>query len=128
MSMLIRVFPELTDHFVCLVMNSLIYLTHCMLGNFSSFCCRLLTFFKINRNTIRVSNSFDPDRDQHSVCKGYQQPTKSVVPDLGPNSQQRTLAQSTILSSNINDSDLGEIKSHRVVNIYGVRLRALLSS
>ena len=42
--------------------------------------CLLLTFFKINfskssfKNTIRVSNSLDPDQDQHSVG-----------PDLGPN-------------------------------------------
>ena len=41
----------------------------CMLGNFSCFCCRLLMFFKINffdnfffRNTIRASNSLDPDQ------------------------------------------------------------------
>ena len=35
----------------------------------------LLTFSKNSfRNTIRVSNSLDPDRDRHSV-----------VPDLGPN-------------------------------------------
>ena len=54
--------------------------TLCMLGNFSGFCCRLLTFFKIIffkrtsfRNTIRVTNSLDPDQDQ---C--------SVDPNLGP--------------------------------------------
>ena len=45
------------------------YLTLCMLIIFSCFCCRLLTFFKINffkkkfRKTIRVSNSLDPDQD-----------------------------------------------------------------
>ena len=41
--------------------------TLCMLGNFSCFCCLLLTFFKIKfsknyfRNTIRVSNGLDTD-------------------------------------------------------------------
>ena len=55
-------------------------LTLCMLGNFPCFCCRLLTVFIITffrsyfRNTIRVSNSLDPDQDGHSV-----------LPDLGPN-------------------------------------------
>ena len=56
-----------------------------MLGNFFIFCCRLLTFFKINffsknssRNTIRLSNVLDPDQDRHSVG-----------PDLGPNCLQR---------------------------------------
>ena len=54
-----------------------------MLGKFSCFCCRLLTFFKINffkkkiRNTIRVSNSLDPDQD-----------LQNVGPDLGPNCLQ----------------------------------------
>ena len=42
------------------------HLNLCMLGNVSCFC-RLLTFFKINifkklfKNTIRVSNGFNPD-------------------------------------------------------------------
>ena len=55
-------------------------LTHCMLGNFSCFCCQLLTFYEIDflkksfRNTIRVSNALDPDQDKHS--------------DLGPNCLQ----------------------------------------
>ena len=41
--------------------------TLCMLGNFSCFCCHLLTIIKINffqknslRNTIRVSNGLEP--------------------------------------------------------------------
>ena len=45
-------------------------LTLCMLGNFSCFCCRLLTFFRnftfsMNsfRNTISVSNGLDPHQD-----------------------------------------------------------------
>ena len=44
-----------------------------MLGNFSCFYCRLLTFFKIKflqKNTgatIRVPNSLDPDQDRNSV-------------------------------------------------------------
>ena len=61
--------------------------TLCMLGNFSCFCCRLLTFFKITfpkksfRNSTRVSNGLDPDQDRHSVG-----------PDLGPNCLPRLSA------------------------------------
>ena len=65
-------------------------LTPCMLGNFSCFCCQLLTFSKLTiskisfRNTIRVSNRLDQDQDRHNfgpdlgpiVSKGYQQMTK----------------------------------------------------
>ena len=53
---------------------NVLYLYICMLGNCSCFYFRLLTFFKIisfknkpPRTTIRVSNSFDPDQDRHSV-------------------------------------------------------------
>ena len=48
-----------------------------MLGNFSSLHC--IPFFSENsfRNAIRVSNSLDPDQDQHSVGPG-----------LGPNCLQ----------------------------------------
>ena len=53
-------------------------LTLGMLGKFSFFCCHWLTYFKINfssfRNTIRASNSLDPDQARHSVG-----------PDLGTN-------------------------------------------
>ena len=59
-----------------------------MLGNFSCFCCRLLTFFsklifKKNsfRSTIGVSNGLDPDQDQLNIS-----------PDLGPNYLQRLSA------------------------------------
>ena len=47
-----------------------------MLGNFSSFCCHLLTIFKTNflQNILSVSNGLDPDQDWHSLS-----------PDLGPN-------------------------------------------
>ena len=48
-------------------------LTFCMMGNFSCFCCRLLTFFKIKR----ISNGLDPDQDR-----------RSVGPDLDPNCLQ----------------------------------------
>ena len=47
-----------------------------MLGNFSCFCCRLLTFFKINFskksswNTNSVSNCSEPDQDRHSAGPG----------------------------------------------------------
>ena len=52
---------------------------------------RLLIFFNINfsknylRNSIRVSNSLDPDQAQHFVG-----------PDLGPNCLQRLSADNTI--------------------------------
>ena len=61
--------------------------TFCMLGNFSCYCCHLLTFSKLTfsknsfRHTFRVSNSFDPDQDRHSVG-----------PDLGPNCLQMSSA------------------------------------
>ena len=51
------------------------------LGNFSCFCCHLLTFKKKNfqeHKSIRVSNHLDPDQDQHSF--GH---------DLGGNCLQR---------------------------------------
>ena len=56
-----------------------------MFGNFSCFCsCLLLFFSKLTfskssfGNAIKVSNSLDPDQDQHSVG-----------PDLCPNCLQR---------------------------------------
>ena len=58
-----------------------------MLGNISCFFCNLLTFFEINfsknsfKNTIRVSNSLDPEQDPHFVG-----------PDQGPNRLQRLSA------------------------------------
>ena len=59
-----------------------------MQGNFSYFRCRLLTFFKLtfsknsSRNTIRVSNTLDPDQDRHTVG-----------PVLGLNCLQRLSAE-----------------------------------
>ena len=73
-------------------------LQHCMLGNFSFFCCRLLTFYKLTfsknsfRNTIRVSNRLDPDQDRHSVG-----------PDLGPNCLQ-TLSAGDKSCKGLNDN------------------------
>ena len=68
-------------------MNYHTVLTLCMLGNFSFFCCRLL-FSKISfRNTIKVSNSLDPDRDGHLVS-----------PDLGPKLSARSYKQSVKLT------------------------------
>ena len=72
--------------------NLLIYsyeLTLCMLGNFSClFVICGFVFYKINffkkrnfRNTIRVSNSLDPD-----------QASRFFRPDLGPNCLQRLSA------------------------------------
>ena len=63
-------------------------LTLCILGNFSCFCCSMLTFSKLTfsknsfRNTIRESNSLDPDPDRQNwsgsklFAKGYQQMSK----------------------------------------------------
>ena len=72
---------------VCLALIVSRQLTLCFLGNFSFFF-RLLTFFSILtysknsfRNTVRVSNSLDPDQAQHSIG-----------PDLGPNCLQRSAA------------------------------------
>ena len=55
------------------------HLTLWMLGNFSWFCCRLITFLKTSlkkkkdfRNTIIISNGLTPD---HGSCNGYQQTT-----------------------------------------------------
>ena len=75
---------------LCFVLTSFQLVFHlsslCMLGNFSCFCCRLLTFFskltfskKSFRNTIRMSISSDQDQ-------------LSVGPDLGPNCLQRLSA------------------------------------
>ena len=70
--------------------------TFYMLGNFSCFYCRLLTFFKINffkkffQDAIRVSNGLDPDQDR-----------RSVGPDLGPNCLQRLSADdNSLLATN----------------------------
>ena len=58
---------------IMLFRKSVTVLSLFMLGNFSCFCCRLLTFFKKTlsenyfRNTIRVSISLNPDQDRHSV-------------------------------------------------------------
>ena len=62
----------------------------CTLGKFSSaviVCCFLtkFTLSKISlRNTIRLSNSLDPDQDRQNVCL-----------DLGPNSLQKLSADHT---------------------------------
>ena len=61
-----------------------------MLDNFSCFGCGLRTFLHIFslktsvRNTIRMSNSLDPD---------------SVGPDLGPNCLQRLSADTEVAAS-----------------------------
>ena len=68
-----------------------------MLGNF--LCCYMLLssdffqnelFQKIlsDRNTYRVSNNLDPDRDRHSVS-----------PDLGPKCLQRLSAEDQVAAS-----------------------------
>ena len=57
-----------------------------MLGNFTCFCCRLLTSFQnclfqkmlSGTHAIRVSNDLGPDQDRHSVGPG-----------LGPNCLER---------------------------------------
>ena len=97
-----------TDKRLVLVLNKIgktYSLTLCLLGNFSDFfvvCCCFcfskLTYSKNSfRNTIRVSNSLDPDQARHFVGT-----------DLGPNclqmlsadniSRQRVKMSSTIRS------------------------------
>ena len=44
----------------------------------ADFCSKLTFSTNIFKNTLRVSNSLDPDQDRHSVG-----------PDLGPNCLQR---------------------------------------
>ena len=66
------------------------WLTHCLLGNFSCFfvVCwffsKLFFWKKSFRNTIRMSNSMDPD-----------QARRFVGPDLGPNCLPRLSADVT---------------------------------
>ena len=69
-----------------------IFLSFACWENFPRFCCCLLIFFsKLTfsknyfRNTIRVSNSLDPD-----------QARRYVGPDLGPNYLQSKLADEGI--------------------------------
>ena len=81
---------------VCMltVLNMLYYnqvfLTLCLLGNILILFYRLLKFIEINffenpfRNTIKVSNSLDPDHARRSVGL-----------DLGPNCLQRLFADDT---------------------------------
>ena len=66
------------------------WLTPCLLGNFQAFLpsadfFQIQLFRKIlSENTIRVSNSLDPD-----------QARRFVGPDLGPNCLQRLSAEDT---------------------------------
>ena len=62
--------------------------TICMLGNFSCFCCRLLTFSKLSfskncEDHYQSIKQFGP-RSGPTFC--------SVGPDLGPNCLQRLSA------------------------------------
>ena len=64
--------------------KNLYFLTICMLGNFSCFCCHLLTFFFNSRNsfrnTIRVLNGLDKDQNRCSQL---------LSSNLGPNCLKR---------------------------------------
>ena len=82
----------------CLLL--IFFLTLCMLGSFSCFNCRLLTFFfskltfsKISfRNTVSLSNSLDPDQD----------------PILGPNCLQSNISRrlwQAVISLSCHDMD-----------------------
>ena len=72
-----------------------------MLGNFSWFCFHVV-FFKINllensfRNTIRVSNSLDPDQARHFVR-----------PDLGPKCLPKFSADDNGCKELINEGKCG---------------------
>ena len=81
---------------MCLLFfTSSTYLTLCIMGNFSCFRCRLLTFSKFTfskktfRNIIRVSNGLDPDQEGHSVS-----------PDLGPSCLQSLSADEKLVANN----------------------------
>ena len=63
---------------------------NCMLGNFSYFCCRLLTFFK-----IIFFKKFFQEHNQSIKRFGSRSGTHSVGPDLGPNCLQRLSADDT---------------------------------
>ena len=78
------------SHIPHLKVNAIFAVTLSMLGNFSCFCCCcLLTFSKFDfskksfRNTIGVSNCFDPNQDQRSGPKRT---------DLGPKYLQKLAA------------------------------------
>ena len=66
-------------------MYSIAVSTPCLLGNFECFfvVCRFFQY-QLIRNTIRVSNSLDPDQTRHFVG-----------PDLGPNCLQMLSAGDT---------------------------------
>ena len=89
--------------------------TLCMVGNFSCYCCHLLTIFKINfsknpfRNTIRVSNSLDRISVLiwvQTVCKGQQ--TKNVTDSM----ERVKLLYHTIHTSNVTL----HLVFHRILN------------
>ena len=93
-------------------------LTFCQLGNFSCFLSSDDFFSKSTlsknsfRNTIRVSNSLDPDQARHLVG-----------PDLGPNCLQRLSAVDTsrqrvsckVLQFNILTSISSSIQSNKLI-------------
>ena len=64
------------DIFGCIFLGAL-RVKYLHAGNCSCFCCRLLPYFNVCRNTIRVSNDLDQDQDR-----------RSVGPDMGPNRLQ----------------------------------------
>ena len=82
--------PCPSHEFLMLFANfqNLQYLTLCMLGNFSCFCCRLLFFFsiffspKFQTGTLSVPNSLYQDQDRLSVS-----------PDLGSNCLQKIISR-----------------------------------
>ena len=64
-------------------------LSLCMRGNFACFFFfRMLIFKKSFRNTIRVSNSLDPDQAGHFIG-----------PDVGPNCLQRLSVDDEVATS-----------------------------
>ena len=67
----------------------MVALAHCMLDNFSCFCCHLLSIFKINffKKFFREDYQVGPDLGDwvQTVCKGYQQRTKFAT------SKERTI-------------------------------------
>ena len=67
-------------------------LSLCRLGNLSYFCCRLVTFFKVNFFKKSFQNNYQNVKQfgfcwtvlmwVQTVCKGYQQMTKVLTKSL----------------------------------------------
>ena len=75
-NILFRQKRHLTDVVIDVRTTLFFQLTLCMLGNFSCFCCRLLTFFEIIFYKIFFQEHYSPVKQFGSI---------SVSPGLDPN-------------------------------------------